>query len=205
VKGLLSVAPYLPYQLVVGELHGGEELPWRSARLACLALDHGVTCLGYRLDVPRARRFDVERVRATGVPVELWKQLQHGEDVAWDGRRLAAEDALGPERRGLRLAYVTDTRPTPELPNFVRGADLLVCEGTYGDPGDADNAADNKHMLFSEAASVARTAEVAQLWLTHFSAKLTDPAVFLDHARAVFPNTVAGRDHLTTTLRFSSE
>ena len=203
VAGLRAVAPRLPYELRIRELAGGEELDRGPARLACLAVDHAVPCLAYRLDVPRGRRFDPDRARALGVPIALWSRLQRGEAVTWGGGRAAPEDVLGPERRGLRLAYVTDTRPTPELPGFVVGADLLVCEGTYGDPADRESAIENKHLLFSEAAAIARAADVRQLWLTHFSAKLTEPADFLSHAAAVFPDTVVGRDHLTTTLSFS--
>ena len=202
VGGLRSVAPHLPYRVVIRELAGRQELDWGRARLACLPLDHGVPCLGYRLDVPRGRRFDPERARAAGVPLAFWKHLQQGQAVAWDGGRAIPEDVLGPERPGLRIAYVTDTRPTPALPEFVRGADLLVCEATYGDPADAANAIENRHLLFSEAAELARAAGARQLWLTHFSAKLAEPAAFLRHAVARFPNTVVGRDHLTTTLRF---
>jgi ribonuclease Z len=205
VAGLRSVAPHLPYRVAIRELVPSDDLPLGPGRLACLPLDHAVPCLGYRLDVPRARRFDPDRARAIGVPLELWKRLQRGEGVAWDGRRAAPEDVLGPARRGLRVAYVTDTRPTPRLPDFVRGADLLVCEGTYGDPADAENAVENKHLLFSEAAELARAAEVRRLWLTHFSAKLTDPAEYRHHAAAIFPNTVVGRDHLAASLRFEDE
>ena len=202
VGGLRTVAPRLPYEVVVRELEGGEVVDWTSGRLGCLAVDHAIPCLAYRLDLPRGRRFDAERARALGVPLELWKRLQGGSAVAWDGGRVGPDEVLGPERRGLRLAYVTDTRPTPELPSFVRGADLLVCEGTYGDPADAANALENKHMLFGEAAEIARSGAVRRLWLTHFSAKLTRPDDFLPHATAVFPATLAGRDHLATTLTF---
>ena len=197
-----SVAPRLPYELVVRELRGGNVVDRGTERLGCLTVDHAIPCLAYRLDLPRARRFDPERARALGVPLPLWKRLQGGSAVSYDGRRVTPDDVLGPARRGLRLAYVTDTRPTPDLPGFVGGADLLVCEGTYGDPADADNAVENKHMLFGEAAELARAGGVRELWLTHFSAKLTRPTDFLRHATAVFPETVVGHDHLAATLSF---
>jgi ribonuclease Z len=205
VAALRTIAPRLPYPVVVRELGDGDRLAWGNVQLAALAMDHAIPCLAYRLDLPRARRFDADRAERLGVPVPLWKRLQRGESVSWDGQQAAPEDVLGPERAGLRLAYVTDTRPTPGLPSFVRGADLLVCEGTYGDPADAANAIENKHMLFSEAAEVARAADVARLWLTHFSAKLTDPAAYLANATAVFEATTIGHDHLTTSLRFLDE
>lgn len=161
VAGLRVVAPYLPFEVVVREAAGGEELAWNGAQVASTALHHAVPCLGYRLDVPRRPRFDAVAARRLGVPVLRWKQLQRGEAVEVDGRRVQPADVLGGARRGLRLGYVTDTRPTPELPVFLAGADLLVCEGTYGDPADRENALENRHLLFSEAAEIARAAALA--------------------------------------------
>ncbi len=205
VRGLRAVAPVLPYEVVIQELNGGETMSWAGAQLGCLAVDHALPCLAYRVDLSRARRFDPARARALGLPVPLWKGLQHGDAVEWQGRSVAADEVLGPDRRGLRLAYVTDTRPTSELPSFLAEADLLVSEGTYGDPADAERAVENKHMLFGEAAMLARAAGAKRLWLTHFSAKLTQPADYLPHATAVFPPTVIGHDHLTGTLSFADE
>ena len=205
VAGLRVVAPYLPFQVRVHELAGGEELDWNGARLACTPLRHAVPCLGYRLDAPRRPRFDADAARRLGVPVPLWKRLQRGEAVDVAGRRIEPTAVQGEARRGLRLGYVTDTRPTPELPDFLADADLLVCEGTYGDPADRENAVENRHLLFSEAAEIARAARARRLWLTHFSAKLTEPERYVEHARAVFPETTVGRDHLATTLRFEDD
>lgn len=202
VAGLRVVAPYLPYDVRVHELAGDRVVHWRGATIATLDLDHAVPCLGYRLDVPRARRFEPERARRLGVPVDAWSRLQHGQSVQVADRLVRPDDVLGAERRGLRIAYVTDTRPTPSLPAFLAGADLVVIEGTYGDPADAENAIQNKHLLFSEAAEIAREAEARRLWLTHFSAKMLDPERFAEHATAIFPRTTIGQDGLKLTLRF---
>ena len=103
-----------------------------------------------------------------------------------------------------RLARVK-TRPTPQMPGFLAQADLLVIEGTYGDPADAENAIENKHLLFSEAAEIGRQTAVRQIWLTHFSAKLLDPQRFAGEAQRIVPATTIGHEGLTTSLRFEDE
>ena len=109
------------------------------------------------------------------------------------------------ERRGLAVAFVTDTRPLPTFPAFLAGVDLLVCEGTYGDPADGEKAIAWGHMTFTEAATLARDADAGALWLTHFSPALTDPGAFLSEATGIFPNTAVGFSGLTTTLSFPEE
>src|SRR5262249_29741390 len=186
-------------------LAASEGLDWNGATLATLPLDHAVPCLAYRLDLARGRRFEPERARQLGVPVVEWKLLQQGRSVAVDGREVRPDQVLGPVRRGIRFAYVTDTRPTTSMPAFLAQADMLVIEGTYGDPADAENAIDNRHLLFSEAAEIGRQAAVRQIWLTHFSAKMLDPERYLDHARRILPATTVGFGGLTTSLRFADE
>jgi ribonuclease Z len=205
VTGLRVIAQRLPYEVRVHEVGESQRLAWNGATLSSLPVDHAVPCLAYRLNLPRTRRFDADKARALGVPITEWKTLQHGEAVRVDGTLVSPESVLGPERRGLSLAYVTDTRPTPEMPAFLESVDLLTIEGTYGDPADAENAVENKHLLFSEAADIGRQAAVQQIWLTHFSAKMLDPQRYLHEATGIHPATTAGYEGLTTTLRFADD
>jgi ribonuclease Z len=205
VAGLRVIAPRLPFEVRVHEVGAARDMAWAGGRLATLPVDHAVPCLAFRFDLARARRFEPERARALGVPIAEWKRLQHGESVVVDGRKIGPDAVLGPPRRGLRLGYVTDTRPTHAMPGFLAQADLLVIEGTYGDPADAENAIENKHLLFSEAAEIGRQAAVRQIWLTHFSAKLLDPERFAGEAQRIVPATTIGREGLTTSLRFEDD
>jgi len=206
VAALRSIVPVLPFTVEVVELDGVAELVLPgNLTLRSLPVAHRVPCLAYTLHRPRSRRFLPERAQELGVPVQWWRQLQHGEPVVIAGRVVRPDDVLGPPRRGITVAFVTDTRPTPELPAFVDGADLLVCEGMYGDPALLPRAVERGHMLFHEAAELARAAGVQRLWLTHFSPSLTDPATWLPLARAVFPATEIGPVHRTVTLRFPEE
>src|SRR5262249_45145606 len=169
---------------------------------SCLPVDHWVTCLASRFDLARGARFQPERARALGVPVPLWRHLQRGEPVSWPGGQAEPSDVLGPARPGISLGFVTDTRPPAALPGFVANVDLLVWEAMYAEEADLAKALEVKHMLFREAATIAREAEARELWLTHFSPSLTDPERHRQAAASIFPNTIVGHDRLTTTLRF---
>ncbi|MGE3908450.1 MAG: ribonuclease Z [Chloroflexota bacterium] len=205
VAGLRVIAPYLPYEVRVHELAEHRDFHWNGGLISTLPVDHAVPCLAYRLDLPRMRGFDAARATALRVPVEFWKTLQYGTSVTFDGRTVTPDEVLGTERRGLSLAYVTDTRPTPEMPRFLAGVDLLTIEGTYGDPADAQNAIENRHLLFSEAAEIARQAGARQVWLTHFSAKMLRPERHLDEAVRIHAATRTGHEGLSVSLRFTDE
>ncbi len=198
VAGLLVVARYLPFEVRCREMESGEYVELDDLKATCVAAEHHVACLAYRVDLPRGRRFLPERARALGVPVQDWKQLQRGEMV----NAVQPSQVLGPPRRGLSVGLVTDTRPTEAIADLLSEVDLLVCEGTFGSDEDQQRAVERTHMTFREAATLARQAGAAQLVLTHFSPSVVEPETFIDNAREVFAETVVGRDHLTLSLRF---
>ncbi len=202
VDKLRVVAPQLPFEVHCRELESGDAFALDGLHGRCASADHHVPCLAYRLDVARGRPFLPDRARALGVPVEHWKSLQSEQPVSWRGRTIMPDEVLGPPRAGLALALVTDTRPSWRLRELARGVDVLVCEGTYGDEQDQARAVERKHMTFAEAATLAREAGVKQLLLTHFSPALADPGHYADHARAIFANTLVGRDHLQLALSY---
>ena len=53
---------------------------------------------------------------------------------------------LGPPRKGIKLTYCTDTRPTKSIRENAEGSDLFICEGMYGEPEKAKKAVEYKHM-----------------------------------------------------------
>ena len=133
-----------------------------------------------------------------GVPMADWKRLQAGESVGG----VNPAQVMGEPRPGIRLLYATDTRPTADIARWGEGADLMVLEGMYGDESKRPQALKNHHMLFEEAAALARDAHAKRLLLTHFSNCIDDPEAYLPLARAIFPNTDAAQDGQCVTLYY---
>jgi ribonuclease Z len=206
VNALRYVVPRLPFEVRVKELYSGDcvKLPG-GVEMRTLEVSHQVPCLAYSFTLHRSRQFQRATAEEMEIPVEHWKALQSGQDVEFDDRIVTAEEVLGPPRAGIKVSMVTDTRPTPELPQFVRGSDLLICEGMYGMEEERQRADERGHMVFAEAAEIARRGGVKKLWLTHFSPALKDPYEHLPEARRVFPETYIGEAHRTLTIPFPED
>lgn len=202
VNGLRVIAPVLRYPVELHELEPGDFFSLIGLEIACFPLDHGMPCLGYRLHLPRQAAFDPQKARALNVPLPLWKELQRGASVEAEGRLIRPEDVTGAPRKGLTVLYATDTRPVPEIAEMGRDADLMFLEGMYGDDDKRAQARKNHHMIFHEAAELARQANAKELVLTHFSNCIDDPAAFLPLAQAVFPKTQCASDGQCFTLLY---
>ncbi len=109
---------------------------------------------------------------------------------------------LGPARKGIKLTYTTDTRPTESIQQNAKDSDLFICEGMYGEKDKQKKAKEYKHMTFYEAAQLAKEAEVKEMWLTHYSPSLTKPEEYMDDVKAIFPNSIAAKDKRSVELVF---
>ena len=87
----------------------------------------------------------------------------------------------------------------------ARDADLLCMDATYADDADLPKAELYGHATCRETGALAAAANVRRLWLTHYSAAVTDPAPGLAAARTAYPAAVAGYDGLTEELEFDRE
>ncbi len=204
VGGLTVISPELPYELQIVELPDSEsaETCISDIYIKSIPVDHTLTCLSYCIEIKRQGKFEVERANKLMIPVNYWSRLQKGETITLEDRVITPEMVLGAPRKGIKICYCTDTRPTEELAGFINGSDLFICEGMYGDAEDSSKAVQKKHMMFSEAALLAKQGNVGELWLTHYSPSLTDPEEYIEAARTIFRDTVAGKDLLAKTIKY---
>ena len=203
VNALRVIAPELPFELKFIEITQPEEtFELNGYRLKAFRVNHNVLCYGYTLEIDRAGKFDLERAMAQEIPKEYWKHLQKGETIEEEGNVYTPDMVLGAPRKGIKLTYCTDTRPTNSIRENAKDSDLFICEGMYGEAEKDAKAVEYKHMTFYEAAQLAKEADVAELWLTHYSPSLIRPEEYMDAVKAVFPNAKPGKDSMSVELTF---
>lgn len=203
VTALRVIAPELPFPIHCVEIEGTEQtFEMNGYRLKAFRVNHNVLCYGYALEIDRAGKFDPERAKAEQIPQMYWKHLQKGETVEYEGRILTPDLVLGPPRKGIKLTYTTDTRPTDSIRENAKGSDLFICEGMYGEKEKIAKAREYKHMTFYEAAQLAKDAQVKEMWLTHYSPSLTRAEEYMDDVRKIFLAAKAGKDKMSAELNF---
>lgn len=198
---------YINYPIIIKEItapcvvHSGKDFYVRA-----FPLEHTKTCVGYTLEeLDRPGEFNPQKARELKVPVgPLWSQLQNGFEVtSEDGKIIKPEQVLGPKRSGRKFSFVTDTLFKRSIIDEVRGSDLLICEGMF-ENALIDTAREKKHMTASQAATIAKEANVKRMCMIHYSPRYTDRDldVLLKEAKEVWPKAELSHDRMHIEIPF---
>lgn len=200
----LCILVNISYDIKIVEVPEGSSLNFvhKNYSISSAWLEHHVPCLGFSFTLNRSPKFDKEKAINNNVPIKLWNTLQKSKEILFENKLYTNDMVLGTERKGIKISYCTDTRPTGNIAHLIDKSDLFICEGMYGDNDLLEKAKLKKHMIFAEAATLAKLGNVKELWLTHYSPSLISPEFFLDSAKLIFPNTTCGYDGLWKELSF---
>ncbi|MBO4920381.1 MAG: ribonuclease Z [Lachnospiraceae bacterium] len=208
VNALRIIAPELPFEIRFIELTEPVcEYTLFGYRITAFKVNHRVTCYGYTINIDRAGKFDPEKAEKNNVPMRAWSRLQKGQTVEIDGVTYTRDMILGPERKGIKVTYCTDTRPVKVISEMAAGSDIFICEGMYGEDDKDNKAIEHKHMTCQEAARLAAAAAPVpdEMWLTHYSPSMVNPMEYIDSIKKIFPKSIASKDLRTVTLKFKEE
>lgn len=202
---------YINYEICVQEIED-PQAPQEVYRgngfsIRSFPAKHSRTCVGYSVvEDPRPGVFFPEQAGAAGVPRgPLWSQLQAGEPVVLeDGTVVEPEAVLGPQRRGRKFTYVTDTLPIDSLVPEIADSDLLISEGMFTEE-HRESAQKKKHMTAGDAAELAvRAGGIKRMGLIHYSPRFTNRQLkeLLKEARAKFPETFLTKDQMEIDIPY---
>ena len=203
IRSLCRICPVLPFELEIHELHVTEisEFSWNDMTVGALPLRHGIDCLGYSLVLNRKPVFAPEKAKALGIDVKYWKSLHSGSTVTVNGMDITPDMVTEKQREPIKVTYMTDTVFFGDMVRFAENSDLLVAEGMYGDDEYIGKMREKGHMVFSQAAMLAKKSHSKELWLTHYSPALTAPHEYTEQVKSIFADTVVSKDGQTTILK----
>ena len=126
VNALRVIAPELPFEIKFIEITQPEQvIELNGYRITAFKVNHNVLCYGYTLEILRQGNSQAERAKEQEIPLKFWNPLQKGQTIEADGVIYTSEMVLGPARKGIKLTYTTDTRPTESILRNAKESDLF--------------------------------------------------------------------------------
>lgn len=173
----------------------------KSIIVHSLPLEHRMPTQGYLFqEVCRERHIDKASCDFYKVPRSAYPAIIRGEDwIDQDGQTVPNYRLTRQGRKPRSYAICTDTAYIPTLASLISGVDLLYHEATFLS-SEYLRAEETQHSTTTQAAMVARDAQVGQLLIGHYSARYTDSTPLLREAQTIFPNTIASDEGMVVEI-----
>lgn len=164
--------------------------------------EHSVLAFSYLFEEKdKPGRFDRDQAIKLGIPEgPLWHDLQTGKEVKVNGKSFLPSQVVGQKRPGKKIGISGDTRPTKLLEEFFKNCDYLSFDCTFSDTLK-EKAIETNHSTAKEAATLAKNANVANLILTHFSARYKDEEELVKEAKTIHGSVIAAKDLLEVEIK----
>ncbi len=200
VRAILSLGYYeREFDIEVRELTPGVVWEEKSYAIEAFEVKHSAKTFGLLFREKKPRRFLREKAEALGIPPgPLYKRLQMGESVVWNGRVITPDMVLGEPKKGFRIVYTSDTRVV-DIADLAQEA-VIIHDSTFSEE-HIDKAEENLHSTAKEAAEIAKKSNAKALFLTHISPRYKDPNPLLKEAKEIFEPSYLAEDLMRVNLR----
>jgi ribonuclease Z len=164
--------------------------------------EHSIPAYSYLFtEKDRPGKFYPQKAKELGIPEgKLWHELQNDIEVMVGEKTIKPSDVMGEKRKGKKIGISGDTRPTQKLEEFFKDCNYMTFDSTYSDTL-RDKAKENFHSTATEAAELAKKANVANLILTHFSARYEDAEELVNEAKTIHGSVIAAKDLLEINIK----
>lgn len=192
----------LSFPVIITAVNPGLVCEEKSYLVYAQKAEHSVLAFSYRFEEKdKPGKFDRETAIRLGIPEgPLWHDLQTGKEVKIGDNIFSPSQVVGEKRPGKKIGISGDTRPTKLLEEFFKNCDYLSFDCTFSDTL-RDKAIDTNHSTAKEAATLAKNANVANLILTHFSARHKDEDELAKEARTIHNSVIAAKDLLEIEIK----
>lgn len=182
------------------EIENGTIVETDQYRIKAKKMKHNILNYAYLVEEKKKPQFLREKAIKLGVPIgPLFGQLHNGKEVEIDGKIITPNQVLGKPKKAKKFVYSGDTIACEKMVEFAKNCDLLIHESTYIEE-DKDKAKENFHSTATDAAKIAKKANVNELILTHFSSRYKDSSDFINEAKKEFENCQLAKDFMNFEL-----
>lgn len=197
IKKILTEVVKPSFEIEFKEVKKGNILKNEDFEISAFPLKHEISCFAYVFkEKNKVGEFNRKKAEKLGIPVgPLYAKLAQGEKIKVNGKTFTQKDVMNysKSKEGRKIVFVSDTRPTKEIIDNSKNADLLIHEATFLDK-QKDKAISTLHTTALEAASTAKKAKAKKLILFHFSARNSNPLEILTEAKKEFSETIVPKE-----------
>lgn len=176
----------------------------KAVEVFSFPLKHRVAASGFLFrEKEKERNIRKEAIEQFKLGVKDIVSIKSGEDFTAENGEIIANDLLTtPPPKNRSYAFCSDTAYFERIIKWIEGVDMLYHEATFAD-AERKIAKQTAHSTASQAAMIAKKANVGKLLIGHFSNRYKDLEPLLTEARSIFPETYLANDLDVHTIPLS--
>ncbi len=195
---LRASGSYTGYNLFFHELESNEpELIYEDDKVLVqtIPLQHRIYTNGFLFREKLGdRKLNFDKVQEYKIDKVYFNKIKKGSDITLDnGTRVSNDELTFDPPLPLSYAYCSDTRFNEKLVSYITGVDFLYHESTFLN-NESHLAEKTMHSTATEAALIAKMAQVKKLILGHYSTRYASIELFKTEAQAVFEEVILAED-----------
>ncbi len=166
---------------------------------------HSISTCGFLFkEIKKEANIKKEAIQNYHIPIAKIKDIKAGSNFTTESGEIIQNKKLTtPPPQPRSYAFCTDTAYHEPIIDIIKDVDLLYHEATFPEEMK-DFAQKTLHSTATDAAKIAKLANVKKLIIGHFSARYKDVTLFEKEARNIFKNTVAAEDGKTYKVKSPS-
>lgn len=192
----------LTFPVLITVISEGKVLENKKYSVFSCKANHSISAFSYLFkERDKPGRFHPDEAKKLKIPKgKLWGDLQEGKSIKVGNQIINPEQVLGEKRQGKKIGISGDTIPTKELEKFFENCDYLVFDATFLEEVK-NKAIDTFHSTAYQAATLAKSANVKHLILTHFSARYKDEIKSVEEAKKIHDSVIGAKDLLEIEIK----
>ncbi|MGC8670075.1 MAG: ribonuclease Z [Candidatus Micrarchaeia archaeon] len=188
----------ISFKIEIRPIVGGTIFKEREFDVSAVKLSHSVPTYGFIFREYDKVHFIEEKAKEAGLKGDMFSDILRKKYLKINNKIIRLKDITYKEK-GVKIVYITDTRPVPRINKEIYGADLLIHEATFA-KNEGKLAIERKHSTSEEAAMIALKAKVGKLVLMHVSSRYKSTTKILKEAKLIFDNTLIAKDGMVINL-----
>ncbi len=158
-----------------------------SVVVTTIPLKHRIYTNGFLfIEKPLPRKLLYDVCQSYEIDISQFEAIKGGADgLMPNGNTVPNTLLTSPPPQTHRYAYCSDTAYNPSMIPIIQGATAVYHEATFTEQ-HKKLAQKTMHSTAAQAAEVAKTAQVKQLILGHFSSRYSNNDTFLEEAKSIF-------------------
>ena len=188
---------YLSFELLITEYDTEIEnsiILDASMTVTTFPMKHRIPTMGFRFDENISEyNLNSKAINKYSMSIEEIIAAKKGETIIRNEILIPISELTLPKRKERSYSYCSDTVYDQDLIPFIKDGSLLYHETTYLD--DLENlASERMHSTLGQAKDIAKSADVNQLIVGHYSSRYKDVGVFLELGKPKFEDLLLGEE-----------